>query len=172
MIESSCSKLETFMRFVIPGEPIPKARARTYPVVDKNKKVVYKRDGKPFVKTKTPERTKAYETYVAACARRAAYQRGLVRPISGPIVLGCQFYLSPTKKILERSSYKEDAILVADKPDLSNLYKSVEDAAEGILWQNDSLIVDYFSIDGKIGSKFYSSNPRVIIEIRCLDTAM
>ncbi len=69
------------MRFVIPGPPIPKARART---------VRLKNGG---VASYTPDSTAAYARKVAMCARTAG-----VRRIEGGVYVGIYFYL-PDRRV-------------------------------------------------------------------------
>jgi hypothetical protein len=75
--------------FTIPGEPIGKERARTYPKTDKQGQVIY-RGGKPVMNTKTPGRTKAWEHFISLIARKAAVSAGLYKaiPLGTPVTLG------------------------------------------------------------------------------------
>lgn len=54
------------LRFVVPGEPVPKGRARH--------RIVFPKVGKPFVQEYTPPETKAYEDKVKLLARVAVNQ--------------------------------------------------------------------------------------------------
>jgi len=160
---------ERRLRFTIPGEPLPKQRARSYNPRTKHGDLIFK-NGKPVIDTKTPGKTKAYEQYVALMARRAAAQGGLRQPIplGTPVTLGCIFYLpipsswSPKKKERARSGELQHT----SRPDLSNLLKCIEDGAEGVLWKNDSQINVYGTVDGELPRKLYADEPRVEIEMR------
>jgi len=156
------------LRFTIPGDPLPKQRARSYNPRTKSGDLIFK-NGKPIIDTKTPDKTKAYEQYVSLIARQAAAQSGLRQPVPlrTPITLGCIFYLpipsswSQKKKNRARSGELEHT----SRPDLSNLLKSIEDGAEGVLWKNDSQINVYGTVDGEPPKKLYSDEPRVEIEM-------
>jgi len=59
------------------------------------------------------------------------------KPISGDVFMRINFFLQPPKKkVRERPGIR---------PDLSNLVKAVEDAANGVLWGDDSQIVETIS---------------------------
>ncbi len=51
------------------------------------------------------------------------------------------------------------------KADLSNYIKGIEDACNGIVWQDDSQIVAYHEPFGK----WYSDRPRIEVEVKKLD---
>jgi Holliday junction resolvase RusA-like endonuclease len=146
--------------FTIPGNPVPKARARTF--TNKNK----------ITRTFTPSKTREWETYVSAIARQVAVKNKLVKPHEGPIILGCIFHRSIPKSLIktkkQRKALEEKQVFPTTKPDLSNYFKSIEDACEGILWKNDSQIIGYGFIDAKYCCKTYSNNPRVEVEVQFL----
>jgi len=157
------------IRFTIPGEAIPKARARTYPQTTKTGQVIY-RNGKPVMKSKTPGKTKAWEEFVSLVSRQAAVRNGLREPIplGTPIVLGCVFYMAipsswPSQK---KQDARDGKLRHTSNPDLSNLLKAIEDGAEGVLWQNDSQVVMYGPVDGIIPTqKCYAREPRTEVEV-------
>jgi Holliday junction resolvase RusA-like endonuclease len=77
----------------------------------------------------TPQKTKQYESAVAMMLR-AQYKQ---EPILGAIRAKFVFYMGqPKKKVREHHTVR---------PDLDNLIKAVKDAANGILWKDDSQIV-------------------------------
>jgi len=73
-------------------------------------------------------------------ALRVAWQG---EPLSGPVVLDCEFYLpwsrlAPVRaKALQKWYWKH----LAMKPDLDNLRKAFSDACEGILYHGDQQVV-------------------------------
>lgn len=159
------------IRFTLLGEPIGKARARTFPKLDKDGRVLY-RNGKPVMSSKTPGKTKAWEEYIHLVARQAAARHGLLKPIplGTPVTLGCLFYMSipsswpPSKK----KEAREGIIEPTGSPDLSNLFKCIEDGAEKVLWQNDAQITCYGTVDGVQSKKLYAREARTEVEVRAL----
>jgi Holliday junction resolvase RusA-like endonuclease len=99
--------------FIIPGQPVAKGRPRL------GRGRVY-----------TPAKTVAYEKVVALAAKAA--MRGNM-PITGAVSVGIKFFLARPK------SNKSTEPVV--KPDIDNLAKSVCDALNGIVWKDDSQIV-------------------------------
>ena len=125
--------------FIVPGPPVPCARAR-----------VVSRPGRK-TRAVTPSKTRAYKVHVAWYARVAVAT--LRQPATG----------SPPPSIwpLDATSYGVRLMVYreADRGDADNFYKGVVDACHGILWSNDMRIthalVEMF-IDRK--------NPRVEVE--------
>lgn len=120
------------------GHPVPKARART----------VRTRSGKTV--SFTPKETESWENSIRNQALKA-------RPgqlLDGPLVLEATFFLLRPKSRPKKDKYPDR------KPDLDNLVKSVKDALEGIVYTNDSRIVD------EVVRKRYDDPPRVEITIR------
>lgn len=99
------------IRFTVPGDPVPKARAR----------VVQGDDGR--FRGVTPARTRAYEESVG-WALREAYAGN---PLSGP--------LRVTVAVFERKRAPQH------HGDLDNYLKAVLDALNGIAWDDDRQIV-------------------------------
>ena len=123
--------------FTVYGEPVSKARARTVRLKN-GKSVSY-----------TPDKTVSWEDAVRLAA--IAHRPG--RLLNGPLAIEATFYrLKPPSKP-KKNQYPDT------KPDLDNLCKSVTDALEGLIYTNDSRIVD------KILRKRYGDPPRVEITI-------
>lgn len=125
-------------------------------------------DGHPVMRTKTPDKTKAWEQYVSLIARQARTRARIDHPHSGPVMLGCVFYIAIPKSWSEakKQQARDGNIrpIVVGEPDTSNLIKSIEDGCQGVLWVNDTAIVDYGTVDGLPTGKHYSDTPRVEIE--------
>jgi Holliday junction resolvase RusA-like endonuclease len=123
---------------VVYGTPVPKARART----------VRMKNGRHV--TFTPDKSAAWENKIQAAALESRPKELL----DGPLVLEVTFYLQRPKSKPKRVRFPDT------KPDLDNLVKSVKDALEGIVYANDSRIVD------EVARKRYGDPPRVEVTIR------
>lgn len=131
--------------FTIPGIPVPQGRAR-------------RGRGKTMY---DPPKSRAYKEYVSLVAMKhkpkELYEEAL-------------FMRAKIYRPIPKSMTKKDRKLAIAgikrpivKPDNSNYIKGIEDALNGIIYKDDSQIVDHDI------SKFYSDDPRVEIEIRELD---
>jgi Holliday junction resolvase RusA-like endonuclease len=88
-------------------------------------------------------------------------QHNNARLYSGPLHLDIVFYFSPSGSEKRKSQLEDTFVL--KKPDVSNLVKLIEDAATGILYSDDCLIVSELPV------KIYSRNPRTefrIVELK------
>ena len=136
--------------FRVDANPVGKQRAR------------YVKRGN-FVQTYTPEKTRTYETLIRDSAIEAM---GSSEPLETPVNL----YLYIRVPIPKSYSKKkvEDCLNGLDKPirkpDASNILKSVEDGMNGIVYKDDSQIVNLHV------TKVYSSLAGVDICVKeCLD---
>jgi len=141
----------TFMvTFKVDGTPVPKGRAR------------YARRGN-YISTYTPEKTRTYETLIKDAAIEAM---GASEPLETPVSLYLYIRVpipkSCTKKRLEAISSGSEK--PTKKPDASNILKSVEDGMNGVVYHDDSQIINIHV------TKVYSSLPGVDICVKeCLD---
>jgi Holliday junction resolvase RusA-like endonuclease len=141
----------TFMvTFKVDGTPVPKGRAR------------YARRGN-FISTYTPEKTRTYETLIKDAAIEAmGSSEPLETPVSLYLYIRVPIPKSCTKKRLEAISNGSEK--PTKKPDASNILKSVEDGMNGVVYHDDSQIINIHV------SKVYSSLPGVDICVKeCLD---
>lgn len=136
--------------FEVDGDPVGKQRAR------------HRRVGN-FIQTYTPEKTRSYEKQIKDAAKQAM---GITEPLETPISL--YLYIrapipkSTTKKALQ--GILDGLIKPIKKPDASNVLKSVEDAMNGVVYKDDSQIVNLHV------TKVYDKNPGVSICVKeCLD---
>lgn len=126
--------------FEIPGEPVAKGRPRFG-------------QGRTY----TPEKTRQYEAKV----KHEAMKHAPENPLSGPLEVRLVFY----RPMLSRFSRKkqkeaEDGLLrPTTRPDADNLAKSILDPMNGIIFEDDSQVVTL------IAEKYYSTEPRVFVEI-------
>lgn len=129
------------IKFTVYGYPVPKARART----------VRLPNGK--MTSYTPKKTAAWEESIRLQALACRPEKLL----DGPLELNATFYLLRPKSRPKRMKYPDT------KPDLDNLGKSLIDALEGLIFTNDSRIVD------KVLRKRYGEPPRVEINIKPIE---
>ena len=141
----------TFMvTFKVDGTPVPKGRAR------------YARRGN-FISTYTPEKTRTYETLIRDSAIEAmGASEPLKTPVSLYLYIRVPIPASATKKRLQAIS--DGSEKPTKKPDASNILKSVEDGMNGVVYHDDSQIINIHV------TKVYSSLPGVDICVKeCLD---
>jgi len=141
----------TFMvTFKVDGTPVPKGRAR------------YARRGN-FISTYTPEKTRTYETLIKDAAIEAmGSSEPLETPVSLYLYIRVPIPKSCTKKRLEAISNGSEK--PTKKPDASNILKSVEDGMNGVVYHDDSQIINIHV------TKVYSTLPGVDICVKeCLD---
>lgn len=141
----------TFMvTFKVDADPVGKQRAR------------YAKRGN-FVQTYTPDKTRNYESLIKEAAIEAM---GSSEPLETPVNLYL-YIRAPIPKSLSKK--RIEACLNGlekpiKKPDASNVLKSVEDAMNGVVYKDDSQIVNIHV------SKVYSSVSGVDVCIKeCLD---
>jgi Holliday junction resolvase RusA-like endonuclease len=136
--------------FKVDGTPVPKGRAR------------YARRGN-YISTYTPEKTRTYETLIKDSAIEAmGASEPLETPVSLYLYIRVPIPASATKKRLQAIS--DGSEKPTKKPDASNILKSVEDGMNGIVYHDDSQIINIHV------TKVYSSLPGVDICVKeCLD---
>jgi Holliday junction resolvase RusA-like endonuclease len=138
------------VNFTVEGNPVGKQRAR------------YAKRGN-FVQTYTPDKTRNYESLIKEAAIEAM---GSSEPLETPVTLYL-YIRAPIPKSLPKK--RIEACLNGlekpiKKPDASNVLKSVEDAMNGVVYKDDSQIVNIHV------SKVYSSVSGVDVCIKeCLD---
>ena len=136
--------------FKVDADPVGKQRAR------------YAKRGN-FVQTYTPDKTRNYETLIKEAAIEAM---GSSEPLETPVTLYL-YIRAPIPKSLPKK--RIEACLNGlekpiKKPDASNVLKSVEDAMNGVVYKDDSQIVNIHV------SKVYSSVSGVDVCIKeCLE---
>ena len=141
----------TFMvTFKLDADPVGKQRAR------------YARRGN-FVQTYTPEKTRTYETLIKDSAIEAmGASEALQTPVSLYLYIRVPIPKSYSKKKVEDCLNGLDKPI--RKPDASNILKSVEDGMNGVVYHDDSQIINIHV------TKVYSSLPGVDICVKeCLD---
>lgn len=111
-----------------------------------------------FVKAYDPKKSRDYKSLLRTMAQEVYKERPDFQPFEGvPLGLRVHVYRSIPKSFSKKKH--EDAILgkirPITKPDCTNYIKGIEDAISGVLWKDDSLIVD------DVCRKFYSDQPRI-----------
>ena len=126
---------------VIPGEPIPKARARTL------------KAGYSF----TPKTTVEYRELIQSCW----LAEHLVEEITHPIQMAIKFFLGAPKYLQKKNptGISLELLPAAGRKDVDNMAKAIMDALEGLAYKNDSQIYSLLVV------KYYSDNPRAEVMI-------
>ena len=128
--------------FSIPGEPTGKARPRVY--------------GKHAV---TPEKTVLYENLVKMMAQESMAFGG--RMLEGPlrIEVECLYSIPVSASKKKQREMAEGRIRPTKSPDADNCLKVVADALNGIMYKDDSQIVE------ALVTKNYDKSCRVIVTV-------
>jgi Holliday junction resolvase RusA-like endonuclease len=114
--------------FNVEGSPVGKQRAR------------YAKRGN-FVTAYTPEKTRSYEALIKDAARQAMGSSSpLETPVSLYLYIRVPIPASATKKRLQAIASGDEK--PTKKPDASNILKSVEDGMNGVVYKDDSQIVN------------------------------
>ena len=113
--------------FEVEGDPVPKGRPR------------FARRGQ-FVQTYTDSKTIEYETRVATLARLAI---GSSEPLKGHLTVYLYLrYGVPASYTKKRKEACLNGVEYPKKIDIDNVYKSITDAMNGIVYTDDSQIVE------------------------------
>lgn len=136
------------IEFTIPGNPQAQGRPRaTTRGRGKNKKIMMY----------DPEDSRNYKQYVALIAQQYAPKTLYTEQLKVGLKIFREIPKSTTKK--DRALYLAGLKRPITKPDTDNYTKAVLDALNGIIWKDDSQIVDLHA------GKYYSDNPRVEITV-------
>lgn len=138
------------IEFTIPGPPVPQGRPRAGKIQNGRKKgqtVLY-----------DPKESKDYKVYVSLIAQHYAPKKLIEEPLSVQMKIYRGIPKSMAKK--DKAAALAGLNRPITKPDNSNYAKGIEDALNGVIYKDDSQIVD-LSV-----SKYYSDNPRVEISIK------
>ena len=133
------------IKFTIPGKPEPQLRPRAT------------RMGKG-IRMYDPPKTKKYKDYVSMIARQNAPKKLLEGELDMTIDIYRQIPKSTSKKM--RKLMNDKIVRPIVRPDNTNYAKGIEDALNGIIYKDDSQIVDLHI------SKYYSDEPRVEVFIK------
>ena len=136
--------------FKVDGDPVGKQRAR------------YAKRGN-FVQTYTPDKTRNYESLIKEAAIQAMGSNEILEtPVNLYLYIRAPIPKSLSKKRLEACLNGLEKPI--KKPDASNVLKSVEDAMNGVVYKDDSQIVNIHV------TKVYSSQSGIDVCVKeCLD---
>ncbi|MCZ1265386.1 RusA family crossover junction endodeoxyribonuclease [Paenibacillus tundrae] len=101
-----------------------------------------------------------YKDYV----RLAAAEHAPSALLEGPLGMMLTVYRSIPKSFSKKKAALAEVgeIRPVSKPDVDNYLKGVKDALKGIVWKDDSQVVEVFA------QKRYSSRPRIEVKIKDL----
>jgi Holliday junction resolvase RusA-like endonuclease len=136
--------------FKVDADPVGKQRAR------------YAKRGN-FVQTYTPDKTRNYEALVKEAATEAMGSNEILEtPVNLYLYIRAPIPKSLPKKRIEACLNGSEKPI--KKPDASNVLKSIEDAMNGVVYKDDSQIVNIHV------AKVYSSVAGVDVCVKeCLD---
>lgn len=111
-----------------------------------------------FVKAYDPSKSRSYKDYV----RLAATEHAPSKPMEGPIGMVLTVYRSTPKSFSKRRAAlaEEGKLTPTTKPDVDNYLKGVKDALKGVIWRDDSQVVEVYA------RKRYSAKPRIEVKIK------
>lgn len=124
------------IRFEIPGKPVPKARPR----------VVH---GHAF----TPEKTKDFETLVAA-----KYKAAGGRIYDGPVAVTIAVWYQMPKSWPKYKRTDMKGLPHTSKPDMDNVIKSILDGLNGVAWEDDAQVCKITA-----SKRWYDGEPMTIV---------
>lgn len=137
--------------FTIPGEPVAKGRPRATTVGG-------------HARMYTPAKTAAYEQLVAVYAAAAMKKAPLLEhPVRLHLGIYCKVPGSWSKK--RRADALAGIERPAKKPDIDNIVKALADGMNGIVYVDDSQIVELAC------SKWYALEPYVSVNVASADMA-
>ena len=135
------------LTIVVDGVPVAKGRPRFSTV-------------NGFVRPYTPAKTKNYENWVRMCGVQAMSMAGRSttdEPLDLTLVAHVPIPSSWSKKRQRMAALGE--IHATKRPDLDNFLKAVKDALNGIVWRDDSQIVNLTA------RKLYGETPKLVITV-------
>jgi Holliday junction resolvase RusA-like endonuclease len=136
------------IQFTVYGEPVAQGRPRATMI-------------NGHIRMYDPKKSRDFKDYV----RLVASEHRPEKLLEGPISLVVKVYKPTLKSFSKKKKAAAEAgqLRPTSKPDVSNYLKLIEDALTGVIWKDDSQIIDC-SI-----SKYYSETPRTEIQIKEMD---
>jgi len=138
----------TRIGLVVNGEPVAQGRPR------------FSTKGK-FVRAYDPKKSRDYKNLIRTMAQEVYEEAPDFTPFEEALSVKVFIYRQIPKSFSQK---KKEAAMVGlirpiSRPDSTNYVKGVEDSISGVLWKDDSQIVNL------ICGKFYSDKPRIEVEI-------
>lgn len=136
------------IRFVVPGLPQGKGRPRAVRIAGK-------------ARMATPKATVAYEGLIAHSAMHAMAGQA---PISGPVAVRMVaiFPVPPSWSKTKRAQALAGVVRPTGKPDVDNVLKAIGDGCNGVVWVDDSAVVDV------VATKRFGVTPGVQVTVEPL----
>jgi Holliday junction resolvase RusA-like endonuclease len=146
------SKTErTHMKIIINAIPVAQPRQRHR---------VIQSGGRAFASNYTPKNDPV-NTFKAACQMTVSELQ--IPLIDEPVMVDFVFVM-PRPKKFDAKKFGDGRLPHGSKPDRDNLLKSCQDALNGILWRDDSLIYS-----GKLEKRYAAKNESPHVEITIVD---
>jgi len=147
-----------FVHVIVQGHPVAKGRARSGLIPKKGGGYVADKSGRPVIAHYTPPDTRKWEDRARGDGRVAMNN---LSPENGPLRLSVVAYFAPSESWPEwkKQAALDGAVCHTAKPDADNLVKAAKDAMNGIVWLDDSQVVEFSA------AKRYSTKPRVEITV-------
>ena len=116
------------IEFTVLGVPVPKGSTRAFAMM---------RNGKPFaVTTAANPKTKSWQSEVTVMAQAHAPAEG---PWDGPVQLSVNFLMPRPKTLAKKVQHH------IKKPDLDKLLRLIKDALKGVIYKDDSQVVEVWA---------------------------
>nr|WP_255592394.1 RusA family crossover junction endodeoxyribonuclease [Bordetella sp. BOR01] len=142
-------KENAVLEFVIPGVPVGKGRPRAA------------KRGK-HIQLYTPAKTVTYESTVALAGYQAMAGRPpLAGPVAATLTIRLPIPASWSKR--KQAAALTGAELPTKKPDADNVVKAIFDAFNGVVWIDDTQVVDM------VVRKRYAEVPGVAVQIAAVE---
>jgi Holliday junction resolvase RusA-like endonuclease len=115
-------------------------------------RVIAKKGCKPFATVYDPTKSKDFKKALGELVKLSV-GKASGYPLAEPLVLTCTVFIQRPKSVTRK--------FPEVKPDLSNYIKGIEDAMNGIVYTDDSKIVDY----GSCRKRYTDSQPRIEVTL-------
>jgi Holliday junction resolvase RusA-like endonuclease len=138
------TKLAEAIEFTVYGEPVAQGRPRATTI-----------NGR--ARMYDPAKSRNYKQYI----KLAAADHRPEKLLDGPLKLEVDIFRSIPKSMpkYKRQMIEQGTYRPIVKPDVDNFIKGIKDGLNGVIWEDDKLIVEL------IVRKWYSDSPRVEVKV-------